>query len=205
MTIVIWNRVYFILESMRMLMKQVIISKVHIQNYLNIYARLHPIDGWLLKCLPCWLFFFLSLSFFLLETEREICTIGKKRKRPRNNSHTYIYWSMFIVVLKEDSHKEKLSNYFSFSSSYISIYQHYTYSCEGLNKNRKQNHLSRLYRMRRTARERDIIQHFILIICQRITSFILISYTFGTSNLSSFFIENRIISDRRIEQCLMEF
>jgi hypothetical protein len=51
---------------------------------------------------------------------------------------------MFTVVLKGDSHKEKLnilSNYFCFSFSSLSIYQYYTYSCEGLNKIEKKNHV----------------------------------------------------------------
>jgi hypothetical protein len=80
-------------------------------------------------------YFFSYLYRFSCLRERERDIIGEKKKS-LNNSHIYIsiYWLMFTVVLKEDSHKEKLSNYFCFSSSYISIYQYYTYSCEGLNK-----------------------------------------------------------------------
>jgi hypothetical protein len=112
---------------------------------------------------------------------------------------------MFTVVLKEDSHKEKLSNYFCFSSSsYISIYQYYTYSYEGLNKIEKKS----LYEVI-LGKRRECYEGFLIIFVRKFGSCIQVSKMFDTTHRSSFFvnifIKNQIDGHRKIEQCLRKF
>jgi len=87
-----------------------------------------------------------SVDYFFSYLHRFSCLRDISLKNKQNNSHIYIniYWLMFTVVWRKDSHKEKLnilSNYFCFSFSSLSIYQYYTYSYEGLNKIEKKNHV----------------------------------------------------------------
>ncbi len=112
---------------------------------------------------------------------------------------------MFTVVLKEDSHKEKLPNYFCFSSSssYISIYQYYTYSYEGLNKIEKKSSYEVILG-KRDSKRKERYEVFLLIFVQKFGLSIRVSITFETTThcLSISLLKIKLTAIRRLNSGL---